>query len=130
MLAKMHLTETHERILVFLISLHSIIVGIMLLFFGEWAVRFAGWAGADTIFFIWQAGVFHFVLVAGYVVEYSRHRSISLLVIAKTTAFVFLVGGSLLADTPWSVWFSGIFDGAMALTAFLVHRAVTRNSTG
>jgi len=130
MLAKMHLTETHERILVFLISLHSIIVGIMLLFFGEWAVRFAGWAGADPIFFIWQAGVFHFVLVAGYVVEYSRHRSISLLVIAKTTAFVFLVGGSLLADTPWSVWFSGIFDGAMALTAFLVHRAVTRNSTG
>ena len=122
----MHLTETHERVLIYLISLHSIIVGIMLLIFGEWAVRFAGWAGADPIFFIWQAGVFHFVLVAGYLVEYSRHRSISLLVIAKTTAFVFLVGGSLLADTPWSVWFSGIFDGAMALTAFLVHRAVKR----
>jgi len=122
----MHLTETHERILVYLISLHSIIVGLMLLFAADWAVRFAGWAGADPIFFIWQAGVFHFVLVAGYLVEYSRHRSISLLVIAKTTAFVFLVGGSLLADTPWSVWFSGIFDGAMALTAFLVHRAVKR----
>jgi hypothetical protein len=122
----MHLSETYERALIFLIALHSIIVGVMLLFFAEWAVDFAGWSGADPIFFIWQAGAFHFVLAAGYLVEYSRTKTISLLLIAKTTAFVFLIGGSLLADTPWSVWFSGLADGAMALTAFLVHRAVTK----
>ena len=120
----MKLTETHERILIILISLHSFIVGIMLLFFAEWAVSFAGWAGADPVFFIWQAGAFHFVLAAGYLVEFSRSRSITLLLIAKTTAFVFLIGGSLLSETPWAVWFSGVADGAMALTAFLVHRAV------
>ena len=56
----MKLTETHERILILLISLHSFIVGIMLLFFAEWAVGFAGWSGADPIFFIWQAGAFHY----------------------------------------------------------------------
>ena len=122
----MHLTETHERILIFLISLHSIIVGLMLLFAADWAVRFAGWAGADPIFFIWQAGAFHFVLATGYLMEYSRSQTISLLLVAKTFAFVFLIGGSLLAETPWSVWFSGFADGAMALTAFLVHRAVKR----
>ena len=120
----MHLTETHERTLIFLISLHSIIVGLMLLFAADWAVRFAGWAGADPIFFIWQAGAFHFVLATGYVLEYSRSQTISLLLVAKTFAFVFLLGGSLLTQTPWSVWFSGFADGAMALTAFLVHRAV------
>ena len=120
----MHLTETHERILIFLISLHSIIVGLMLLFAADWAVRFAGWAGADPIFFIWQAGAFHFVLATGYLLEYSRSQTISLLLVAKTFAFVFLLGGSLLVETPWSVWFSGFADGAMALTAFLVHRAV------
>jgi len=120
----MHLTETHERILIILISLHSFIVGMMLLFAADWAVRFAGWAGADPIFFIWQAGAFHFVLATGYLVEYSRTRTISLLLIAKTIAFVFLVGGSLLVKTPWSVWFSGFADGAMALTTYLVHRAV------
>ena len=122
----MHLTEAHERILIYLISLHSIIVGLMLLFAADWAVRFAGWAGADPIFFIWQAGAFHFVLATGYLVEYSRTQTISLLLIAKTTAFVFLIGGSLLVETPWSVWFSGFADGAMALTAYLVHRAVKR----
>lgn len=126
MLAKMHLTEKHERLLIILIALHSFIVGLMLLFAADWAVRFAGWAGADPIFFIWQAGAFHFVLATGYLVEYSRTQTISLLLIAKTTAFVFLIGGSLLVETPWSVWFSGFADGAMALTAYLVHRAVNR----
>lgn len=121
----MLLKPVHERILIVLIALHSIAVGIMLMFFAEWAVSFAGWTGAEPIFFIWQAGAFHFVLAAGYLVEHLRHRSITLLLIAKTTAFVFLLGGSLLADTPWSVWFSGVADGAMALVAFLVHRAVS-----
>ncbi len=125
----MHLSETYERALIILIALHSIIVGVMLLFFAEWAIKFAGWSGADPIFFIWQAGIFHFVLATGYLVEYSRTQTISLLLIAKTTAFVFLIGGSLLAETPWSVWFSGLADGAMALVAFLVHRAVTRDGT-
>lgn len=120
----MRLTVTHEKILLFLIVLHSFIVGLMLMFAGEWAVAFAGWSGADPIFFIWQAGAFHFVLAAGYVMEYRRSGSIELLLVAKTTAFVFLIGGSLLTDTPWSVWFSGVADGAMALTAFVVHRAV------
>jgi hypothetical protein len=118
----------YERALIILIALHSIVVGVMLLFFPEWAVEFAGWSGADPIFFIRQAGVFHFVLAAGYLVEYSRTQTITLLLIAKTTAFVFLIGGSLLADTPWSVWFSGLADGAMALTAYLVHRAVLSGS--
>lgn len=124
----MRLTAVHERLLILLIVLHSIVVGVMLMFFAEWAVRFAGWAGAEPIFFIWQAGAFHFVLAAGYLVEYFRHRTITLLLIAKSIAFVFLLGGSLLAETPWSVWFSGVADGAMALVAYLVHRAVGNGS--
>ena len=87
----MRITGTHERLLISLISLHSFIVGVMLMFFAEWAVRFAGWHGADPIFFIWQAGAFHFVLATGYLVEYARSRTIYLLLIAKCTAFVFLL---------------------------------------
>ncbi len=125
----MRLTAVHERILIILISAHSFCVGLMLLFAAEWAVSFAGWAGADPIFFIWQAGAFHFVLATGYLMEYFRHGTISLLLLAKSIAFVFLMGGSLLVATPWSVWFSGLADGSMALVAFLVHRAVHRPSS-
>ena len=47
----MHLTETHERALIILIALHSIIVGVMLLFFAEWAVRIRrlGWRRPDLL---------------------------------------------------------------------------------
>ena len=126
----MRLTAAHEKVLIGLIALHSFIVGGMLLFVAEWAVKFAGWAGADPVFFIWQAGIFHFVLATGYLVEYGRSQTILLLLIAKTTAFVFLIGVSLLTDAPWSVWFSGVADGAMALVAYLVHRAVSRHQVG
>ncbi|MGD9253490.1 MAG: hypothetical protein PVG92_06115 [Holophagae bacterium] len=120
----MRLTTGHQKILIYLISLHSFIIGVMLMFFADWAVRFAGWPGAEPVFFIWQAGAFHFVLAAGYLVEYHHTGTVRLLVLAKTMAFVFLIGGSLITDTPWSVWFSGVADGAMALVTFLVYRAV------
>ena len=122
----MRLTTTHEKILVYLVSLHSFIVGMMLMFAADWALEFAGWGKADPVFFIWQAGAFHFVLASGYLLEYHRTGTVGLMVMAKTMAFVFLIGGSLLADTPWAVWFSGVADGSMALTAYVVHRIVSK----
>lgn len=128
MSAGVRIGHWHERLLIHLIALHSIAVGVMLMFFSEWAVQFAGWAHAEPVFFIWQAGAFHFVLAAGYLMEFRRNGTISLLVTAKTTAFVFLIGATILADCPWSVWFSGAADGMMALVALLVHRAALRES--
>ena len=86
----------------------------------SWAVKFAGWHGADPIFFILQAGAFHFVLATGYLVEHSRYGTTYLLLIAKCTAFVFLLGATVLIDVPWSVPFSGAADGAMAAAVIVV----------
>ena len=114
-----------ERWLIVLIAAHSIGVGLMLTFIPNWAVRFAGWDGASPIFFIHQAGAFHFVLAAGYLVEHFRHRGVSLLVIAKSLAFVFLVGATFLTEVPWSVPFSGVADGAMAMAVVLLRKRLT-----
>ena len=66
----MRITENHERLLVILIALHSVIVGTMLFVLPQWTMRFAGWEGIDPPFFGHQAGVFHFVLAMAYLVEY------------------------------------------------------------
>ncbi len=120
----MRVTEKHEHLLVILIALHSAIVGIMLLFFSEWSVAFAGWKGADPIFFVHQGGLFHIVLAAGYLIEYLRSRSVTLLVVAKTCAFVFLIAEALIGDTPWVIPFSGLTDGAMGLLVYITHKIV------
>ena len=120
----MRLTETHERLLVFLIALHSIIVGTMFLAAPQWTMRFAGWHAIDPPFFAYQAGIFHFVLATAYLLEYIRYRGVSILITAKVIAFVFLITATIIDPIPWAVWTSGILDGIMALVVWWVHRTV------
>lgn len=115
-----------ERWLVWLIAAHSVAIGVMLLAVPAWSVRFAGWEGAEPLFFLRQAGVFHFVVATGYVLEYRRNGTVTLLAVTKSMACAFLLASALLTDTAWSVLFSGITDGAMGLAALLVHRRVAR----
>jgi len=121
----MRLTANHERLLVYLIALHSFIVGAMFLSAPQWTIRFAGWQGIDPVFFAFQAGIFHVVLATAYLIEYGRYRGIAILVTAKVIAFVFLTAVTIFTAIPWAVWTSGILDGLMALVAWWVHREVT-----
>ncbi len=119
-----------EGPLVHLIALHSAIVGLLLLAVPEWSLRFAGWAGADPYFFPRQAGIFHFVVVIGYLGEWRRHRGVSLLVATKSIAFAFLIGAWLEGESAWSVPFSGVTDGLMGLVVAWVHREASRADSG
>lgn len=120
----MRLNESHLRLLVYLIALHSIIVGAMFLFVPQWTMRFAGWSSIDPVFFAYQAGIFHVVLAAAYLLEYSRYRGVTILVTAKIIAFVFLVTATVIDPIPWAVWTSGILDGAMAAVVLWTQRQV------
>jgi hypothetical protein len=123
----MRLTDRHERLLVVLIALHSIIVGAMFMSAPQWTMRFAGWRGIDPVFFAYQAGVFHLVLATAYLIEYRRYRGVTILIVAKTIALVFLIAATLIDPLPWAVWTSGIIDGAMAAVVWWVHRNVARS---
>ena len=120
----MRLTASHERLLVALISLHSAMVGAMFLIAPQWTMRFAGWYAIDPPFFAYQAGIFHFVLATTYLIEYYRYRGVSILITAKTIAFVFLVTATIIDPIPWAVWTSGLLDGAMAIAVWWLHRRV------
>lgn len=120
----MRLTLAHERILIILVALHSYLVGAMLFAVPEWALRFGGWSGIEPVFFGRQAGVFHFALATAYLLEFFRYRGISVMLVAKCIAVVFLLGFWLLTPQPWAVLVSGVGDGLMALVVLLVHRRV------
>ena len=104
-----------------LVAMHSLLVGALLLFIPAWTLKFAGWPPMDDLFFIQQSGAFHFVVAAGYLVEYRKNRSINLLIVAKATAVIFLLVLSPWGEA-WSVPFSGITDGLMLVGMVIVHR--------
>lgn len=114
--------------LVLLIALHTYAVGVALLVLPEWSLRFGGWETIPPLFFPRQAGVFHLVLGTGYLVEYLRLRSISLLLIAKACGAVFLLAATLLATVPWFVTFAGVADGLMGIAVLVMRRWASRTT--
>lgn len=115
-----------ETTLVVLVTLHTLIVGVMLTFFTSWALRFGGWGEVPSFFFPRQGGVFHFVVAFGYLYEYFRFRSVALMLGAKTAATVFLGIACLNGPVPWSLAASAAGDAAMGLAVLIVHRQAAR----
>lgn len=117
-----------ERWLVVLVALHSAAVGVVLMTAPAAASRFGGWDSVSPLFFACQAGIFHLVLAAGYLIEYVRYRGVVFLVTAKTLAVVFLGTATLIGGVPWIVPVSGIGDGLMGLAVLLVHLGIVRQA--
>ncbi len=113
-----------ERVLIVLVALHSAAVGVSLLAAPAWASHFGGWDSVSPLFFPCQAGIFHLVLAAGYLIEYFRYRGVAFLVTAKAMALVFLMTATVLGGVPWIVPLSGVTDGLMGLVVLLVHLRV------
>lgn len=118
----MPLTERHEWLLITLVALHSAIIGMVFIIAPNFTMQFGGWERIDPVFFGRQAGAFHIVLAAGYLMEFATYRGVRLILIAKSFAFVFLLVYTIIDPLPWAVPASGVIDGLMALVVWWVHR--------
>lgn len=110
------------RWLIVLVALHSYAVGFFLLFLTEWGARFGGFGAVSPAFFARQAGIFHFVLATGYLLEHVRYGGVALALTAKATAVVFLVAMVLAGVDAWSVPLSAVGDGLMGVAIWFVDR--------
>jgi hypothetical protein len=115
-----------ETTLVVLIALHSFLVGLFLLFLTRWGAAFGGWGEPRPLFFPRQVGVFHLVVVWGYLWEYFRYRGVTFLVVTKCIAVVFLIIMATVDGGPWVLPVSAVGDGLMGLAVYLLHRRVKR----
>jgi len=118
----MRLTERHEWLLITLVALHSAIIGVVFILAPNFTMQFGGWERIEPVFFGRQAGAFHIVLAAGYLMEFAKYRGVRLILIAKSFAFVFLLVYTIIDPLPWAVPASGVIDGLMALVVWWVHR--------
>lgn len=111
-----------ERTLVVLIALHSYAVGLALMFLTRWGTRFGGWPDVEPLFFARQAGIFHLLIATAYLLEYFRNGTVTLLVLAKLTAVVFLGAMMWVEPAPWAVPLSALADGLMAVMVVAIRR--------
>lgn len=113
-----------ERALVVLIAAHSVGVGLALLFLTEWGASLGGFGEVRPLFFARQAGAFHLVVAAGYLIEHFRYGGVAFLLTTKSIAVAFLFAVWLQGGTPWVVPVSALGDGLMLFLAWRVHQQV------
>ena len=118
-----------ERLVVHLIALHSVAVGLGLIFLTRWGAALGGWPEVTPLFFARQAGIFHFVVVAGYLLEYHRSGGVTFLLTTKSIAVVFLIAMTAVDGGPWLVPASAAADGLMGAGVWLLHRRVRAEGT-
>jgi hypothetical protein len=111
-----------ERLAVHLVALHSVAVGAGLIFLTRFGAAVGGWPEVTPLFFARQAGVFHFVVVAGYLLEYHRTGGVAFLLATKAIAVVFLLGMTAVDGGPWIVPASAAGDAVMFAAIALLHR--------
>lgn len=118
-----------ERLYVVLVALHSLAIGVVLLFLTEWGLAFGGFHDVRPLFFPRQAGAFHLVVAAAYLYDHFVHGRVTVMVMTKCLAVAFLCGVWVLSPVPWLVPLSALGDGLMAGLAVCVHRRARRART-
>jgi hypothetical protein len=105
---------------VFLVAVHSIILGIVLITAPEWLLSVFEWSIDCDPFFLQQAGLFHILLGLVYLVEFSAHGGVRTLLAAKSCAVVFLTIQYLWGIHEPAVLMSDLVDAGMAMIVFIL----------
>jgi len=117
--AALHLT-------VLAIAVHSLALGLSLLFFPHWALSFVGWPYSGPMFWPSQAGLFLIILGVTYAWAIRLRPLLWLIIGSKFSAVVFLLLSVPFLEAPRLVALLGCGDGAMGLAVALLFWAVRR----
>ena len=115
-------------IILWLVMLHSLAVGIGLIFMPAAWMPFFGFEPYVKNFYQMQGGIFHIVMCVAYsmaAIDYKKYDALVLFSItAKFIAFFFLFLYFLFVDSAWMIIFSAAADGLMGLIILWAYRKV------
>lgn len=112
-------------VIVFIVGVHSILLGLIIYFFTDFFYNLFFAASVDNIFFVRQSGVFLFLAGFFYLyplVDLKNLRNLLLLVIfSKIVAVAFLIANAGYTAAPLMIYLAAFFDGLMAVALTAVY---------
>lgn len=112
-------------VFLWLVSLHSFLVGIGLIVLPTTVFEFLGYQSTFDRFFSTQGGVFHIVMAVGYAMAaYDKKRFECLIIfsiIVKFIATIFLIIYFIIISSQLLIIFSGISDFLMGLVLLFLY---------
>jgi hypothetical protein len=119
-------------VLLWLVALHSLIVGIGLIILPSSVFELLGFELTFDRFFSTQGGVFHIAMSVGYAIAAHnkiKFRQIILFsIIVKFIATVFLITYFLFITSQWLVILSGISDFLMGASILYLYRTLVKEN--
>ncbi len=107
------------RVAIFLVGVHSILLGSIIYFFTVPFYQFFFSVDPDNYFFIKQAGIFLFLMGFFYllpVLGIERYKYVLFLVVfSKLVAVGFLLINANLAPSPFMIYLAALGDASMAI---------------
>ena len=104
---------------VFLVGMHSILLGLTIYFFTDFFYRVFFATSVENLFFVRQSGTFLFLAGLFYLyplINLNNFYSFVLLVIvSKIVAVIFLVSNAAYTAAPLMIYLAAFFDGLMAV---------------
>jgi hypothetical protein len=110
------------RLLILFIGVHSLALGILMLFATDYMLRITGFPGVRPIFFPSQTGIFLFIFGIFYLHTLRDFSFVKTILVSKSFAVVFLTVHAVFLSAPPIIWAACVVDGGMlvALSAALV----------
>ena len=116
------------------VMIHSLIVGLLLIFSPSLLFEFFGYKRISEHFFHVQGGVFHIVMSIGYMIAAWKPNKyegvIFLSIAAKFTAVLFLIIYSFVIDFISIVFLSGIGDLIMGIFILILYKRIKKSEGG
>jgi len=113
------------KLIIVLISIHSFLLGIAMLFSPRVFTEFFGVASKGQFFWQSQSGIFLFILAIAYYLAYreiDRSRIlVNFLVLSKALAAVFLLTHWIFFNAPDSIALAAAGDGIMGTSVLLLN---------
>ncbi len=118
-------TESALRTVVFLVALHTMILGSVIYFFTDFYYNFFFGTDVENVFFVRLAGIFLVCNGFFYMVpllSFSRlHTVIIAIIITKIIALVFLVSNARYTLSPSLIYTAAFGDGLMAFVLLFLY---------